>query len=210
MKFPPVFGLYAILTDPLVGYEELARMLVDHGTAFIQLRIKDAPAETVLRVARSLRRIIPENGPTIFIINDDPAICAAVGADGVHVGQSDMPYSQARRIVGDRAIIGVSTHTPQQTIDACALEPDYIGMGPVYATPTKKMPDTVIGIDGLRTMLSHANVPAVAIGGIDCTNLRDVLAAGARNFCMVRQINRSETPRQVLKDIRAIQREFGG
>jgi thiamine-phosphate pyrophosphorylase len=209
MKFPPEFGLYAILTDPLVGNEELARMLVDHGTAFIQLRIKDAPADTALPIAQSLRRIIPENGPTKFIINDDPAICMAAGADGVHVGQSDMPYSQARRIVGDAAIIGVSTHTPQQTIDACALRPDYVGVGPVYATPTKKMPDPVIGIDGLCTMLSHATVPAVAIGGIDLTNLREVLAAGARNFCMVRQINRSAKPRQVLAQMRMIQREFG-
>jgi thiamine-phosphate pyrophosphorylase len=209
MKFPPVFGLYAILSDPLVGYDDLARLLVDHGTAFIQLRMKDAPAETVLRVARSLRRIIPENGPTKFIINDDPEICLAAGADGVHVGQSDMPYSQTRRIVGDGAVIGISTHTPQQTIDACALGPDYIGVGPVYATPTKKKPDPAIGIDGMRIMLARATVPAVAIGGIDLINLRDVLAAGARNFCMVRQINRSQQPRQVLKDMRAILREFG-
>lgn len=194
------FGFYAILTDPVRGYEYCTRLCVDYEVAFVQLRMKDAPAKAVEGTAR-LMAAITAGTKTRLIVNDDPAIARRTGADGVHIGQGDMPYSQAREIVGKAAIIGVSTHSVEQMKKACVLRPDYVGVGPVYATPTKKNPDPVIGLDGMKAMLAAATVPAVAIGGITLENLPLVLEAGARNFCMVRPITQAGEPEKVLKEI---------
>ena len=198
-------GFYGILTNPVVGYERLAEVMVERGVRIIQLRMKDAPADEVLATARRLREIIP-SGVT-FIVNDSPMIALESGADGVHLGQNDMPCDEARKIVGPDAVIGLSTHNPAQTTAACALSPDYIGVGPVFATPTKKNPDPVIGLGGMAEMLSIATVPAVVLGGIDHDNLAEVLSAGARNVCAVRCINDSKDPGVELdRMIRAIGR----
>jgi len=185
-------GLYGILTEPLVGYEELAAIMVSKGLRIIQLRMKDAPREEIVAVAKRVRAVIPPKA--LFIVNDDPEIAREALADGVHLGQGDMPYDQARRILGDDAVIGLSTHNPDETAAACALGPDYIGVGPVFATPTKKIPDPPLGLDGMRRMLGIASVPAVALGGIDHDNVSSVIAAGARNVCAVRCINASHDP----------------
>lgn len=185
-------GLYGILTEPLVGYERLAAIMVDKGLRIIQLRMKDAPRAEVAATARRLRAVIPPG--TLFVVNDDPEIAGEAGADGVHLGQSDAPYAEARRLLGEDAVIGLSTHNPGQTAAACALGPDYVGIGPVFATPTKRIPDPVLGLDGMRRMLAIATVPAVALGGIDHGNVARVIAAGATNVCAVRCINRSERP----------------
>jgi thiamine-phosphate pyrophosphorylase len=128
----------------------------------------------------------------------------------VHLGQEDLSFSAARAIVGPDAIIGLSTHSTAQVIAACAVCPDYIGIGPVFPTPTKIKADPVIGIDGMTKMIAAATVPHVAIGGIDLSNLRDVLAAGARNFCMVRQIMQASNPEKTLSEVLEIYREFSG
>jgi thiamine-phosphate pyrophosphorylase len=202
-KLPADFGFYSVLTDPVKGYDYMTSLLVDHGVAFIQLRMKNAPEKIVADTASRMRKITAGTG-TRLIINDNPQIAVSVGADGLHIGQSDMPYRQARRIVGDDMIIGISTHNPQQTKETCRLQPNYIGVGPVWATPTKKIADPAIGIDGMKEMLSVSTLPAVCIGGIDLTNLPRVLEAGAVNFCMVRQLTLSENPEAVLKEIARI------
>jgi thiamine-phosphate pyrophosphorylase len=207
MKIPETFGLYAILTDPVKGYEYTAKLFVDHKIAFIQLRIKNEPIAVIRKTAENLRSITAGSASRL-IINDFPDVTAATGADGVHIGQCDMPYKKARLIAGPDAVIGISTHSPDQTLRACRLKPDYIGIGPVYPTPTKEKPDRVIGIEGMKEMLALATVPAVVIGGIDMTNLRDVLNAGARNFCMVRQLMRAEDPEKTLKEALNIYKEY--
>ncbi|MBD3346314.1 MAG: thiamine phosphate synthase [Chitinivibrionales bacterium] len=191
------FGFYAVLTDPLHGYERLTELLVEHRVPYVQLRIKESAEELVKRTARAMKKITA-NSSTRLIINDYPHIAAEIGADGVHIGQNDLPYEKTREIVGPDAIIGISTHSPEQTKNACALNPDYIGVGPVFATPTKKNPDPVIGIQGMKTMLDIATVPAVAIGGINLANLSEILNAGARNFCMVRQLTQAKNPTDIL------------
>jgi thiamine-phosphate pyrophosphorylase len=196
----PNFGFYAILTNPAVGYGRLAGILVKYDVAFIQLRMKNAPKNDVWRTARALRTITAGSN-TKFIINDDPKLAADIGADGVHLGQGDMGYAEARAVVGESSIIGLSTHNVDQVRAACALGPDYIGVGPVFATPTKKIPDPVIGVDGMRDMLAAATVPAVAIGGINRENLEAVIKAGAKNFSMVRPLNETKDPESVLKQI---------
>jgi thiamine-phosphate pyrophosphorylase len=197
---PQSFGFYAILTDPERGYEYMTRLLVEYRIRFVQLRMKDAPPQAVLAVAKTMRTLTAGT-ETRFIVNDYPDIAKKAGADGVHVGQSDMAYGEVRRIVGEEAVVGLSTHSPLQTNAACALHPDYIGIGPVYATPTKKTPDPVLGLGVMKDMISLSTVPAVAIGGISLDNLPDVLAAGAKNFCMVRPINQTSQPEKALKAI---------
>lgn len=197
------FGFYAILTDPILGYERLTGILVEQGVSYVQLRMKERSRRDVVVTAKALRHIT-DHTDTKLIINDDAEVAKVVGADGVHLGQSDMSYDAVRNLVGPGMIVGLSTHNPEQTRAACALGPDYIGVGPVFATPTKKMPDPVIGIDGMKRMLAVATVPAIAIGGIDLTNLASVLAGGARNFCMVRQINQARDPAKVLAEMRRI------
>ena len=192
MLEPVKIGLYGILTDPVVGYERLASFMAAKGLRVIQLRMKDTPRAEIVAVARRVRAVVPAG--VAFIVNDDPEIAVEVGADGVHLGQDDTPYADARRLLGERAIIGLSTHNPGQVAAACALAPDYIGVGPVFATPTKKIPDPPIGLDGMRQMLGIATVPAVAIGCIDHGNVTQVVAAGAHNLCAVRCINGSTDP----------------
>jgi len=205
--FSPCFGFYSVLTDPVKGYEYMTSLLVDSGAAFVQLRMKDAPREVVVDTALKMRKITDGAG-TRFIVNDDPHIAVEVGADGVHVGQGDISYREVREIVGDDMIVGISTHNPQQTRDACIQQPDYIGIGPVWATPTKKIADPAIGIGGMKEMLAASTVPGVCIGGIDLTNLPQVLEAGAKNFCMVRQFTQSGDPAAVLKDMARIYNQF--
>lgn len=200
------FGLYAILTDPLLGYEHMARLFVDHRVAFIQLRMKKEPLDVIKATAIKLRAVT-EGSDSHLIINDHPGIAAEAGA-GVHIGQGDMPYREARSLVGPDAIVGISTHSPDQVVAACKCGPDYIGIGPVYPTPTKANPDPVIGIAGMKAMLAVATVPAVAIGGIDLSNLREVLDAGAKNFCMVRQLMLAPDPERVLREVEEIYREY--
>jgi thiamine-phosphate pyrophosphorylase len=162
--------------------------------------MKNALSEHVLPVAQKMRKLTLGTS-TKLIINDYPEIAALTGADGVHIGQTDMPYSAVRAIVGDSSIIGISTHSPNQAAEACRLEPDYIGVGPVFPTPTKVIPDPVLGISTMHSMISRATVPAVAIGGISLETLPDVIRGGARNFCMVRPINSAQEPERILKAI---------
>jgi thiamine-phosphate pyrophosphorylase len=200
MPFAATFGFYAILTDPLRGYEYCTEVLVNAEIPFVQLRIKDRPESEILPIAKKMRSITQGTG-TKLIINDFPEVARACEADGVHIGQGDMSISDVRRVVGPDTIIGLSTHSPDQTIAACTLQPDYIGIGPVFPTPTKKKHDPVIGIEGMKAMLAVATVPAVVIGGIDLTNINEVLDAGAVNFCMVRQFTRSAEPEKTVAEI---------
>jgi len=198
------FGFYAILTDPVVGYERLTEIVVKHGVAFVQLRMKERPRAEVLATARAMRAIT-QGSDTRFIVNDYPDIAVEAGADGVHVGQHDLSYGRVRAMVGNDMVVGLSTHSVRETTAACALGPDYIGIGPVFPTPTKKVADPAIGIEGMASKLARATVPAVALGSITIENLPRILAAGARNYAMVRPLNQSEDPQRVLREILAAQ-----
>lgn len=201
------FGFYSILTNPVRGYEYCAQCVVDAGIRYLQLRMKDTPSTEIIHVAENLRRIT-EGSNTFLIINDDPHIAQASNADGVHIGQDDISFDETRTITGPHAKIGLSTHSPDQTAAACLKKPDYIGIGPVFPTPTKKNPDPIIGIEGMKTMLSKASVPAVAIGGIDFSNLHEVFEAGAQNFCMVRQLTQSDQPQKILRKLMQIYHSY--
>ena len=187
------FGLYLVMTDPVAGYVRCAEAAVKAGVRIIQLRMKHRDRASVLREAREVRRVTCGTG-TLFIVNDDPSVAAEAEADGVHVGQDDMPVAEVRRKYPSLKVVGLSTHSPGQALAAIPQRPDYIGVGPVYATPTKDIPDPTLGLATMREMIASVPFPAVAIGGIDAARLPDVIAAGARNFAVVRAVCRSADP----------------
>lgn len=192
------FGLYLVITDPATSYETCAEAAVRAGVRFVQLRMKHTPRERIVATAKNLRSITAGTR-TLFIVNDDPEIAAETGADGVHLGQSDLPIPAARERFPSLKIFGLSTHSLAQVEAACKLAPDYIGVGPVYATPTKEIPDATLGLETMQKMIAAAHVPAVAIGGIDASRLPDVLLAGARNFAVVRAVCRASDPYAAIR-----------
>ena len=194
------FGFYLVVTNPVVGYARCCEAAVHAGVKMVQLRMKDAPRDEIVAVAREMRRITLGT-ETNFIVNDDPSIAAEVEADGVHVGQTDMKVSDVRRMYPSLRIVGLSTHNLDQVAAAHAEKPDYIGVGPVYATPTKKIPDPTLGPEMAGRMIAAAPCPAVAIGGINGGILREVLAAGARNFAVVRAVCGSTDPLSAIRSL---------
>ncbi|MBN2416661.1 thiamine phosphate synthase [bacterium] len=192
------FGLYVILTDPVAGYTACAEAAVAEGVGLVQLRMKNRPPEEILRTAEAIRSIT-RGTRTLFIVNDDVRIAAAAGADGVHLGQNDMDIDEARRVWGEPGrIYGLSTHSRPQAEAAAAARPDYIGVGPVFKTPTKAVPDPVLGLKEMGAIIAAVDLPAVAIGGINESNLFAVLARGAVNFAAVRPVMQSADPRAVI------------
>lgn len=156
---------------------------VDDGAAVVQLRDKTGDVKAVLEKAREMVAY-KKVRDFVFILNDDPELAVKAGADGVHVGQ-DMSTKDARAVVGDDLIIGKTTHNLEQGRQAMADGADYISTGPVYPTPTK--PDRpAVGLGYVREAARNLAIPAVAIGGIDLTNIDDVLSAGARTIGVVR------------------------
>ena len=187
------FGFYLVITNPVVGYAKCAEAAVRAGVRMVQLRMKHASREDILREGREMRRVTAGTG-TLLIVNDDPSIASEVGADGVHVGQGDMAPAEVRSRFPELKVVGLSTHNMDQVRASNGQPIDYIGVGPVYATPTKDIPDPTLGLDTMSKMIAAANHPAVAIGGIDATRLPDVIAAGARNYAVVRAVCQSEDP----------------
>ena len=197
------FGFYLVMTNPKVGYAACAQAAVDGGVRIIQLRMKDAPRDEIVSVGRTVRDIT-RGTETLFIVNDDPSIAAEVGADGVHVGQGDMPVPEVRRLYPSLRIVGLSTHSPEQALASLDVKPDYIGVGPVWATPTKKIPDPVLGIETAMRMVRSVPYPAVAIGGIDASRLPGLLQAGARNYAVVREVCGADDPRAAIRNLKRI------
>jgi thiamine-phosphate pyrophosphorylase len=168
------------------------------GVDVFQLRDKDATDGELLAAAAIARRACTEAG-ALFILNDRADLVGAADADGVHVGQDDLPISEARALVGPDRIVGVSTHSPAQ-IDA-AQGADYLGVGPVHATPTKPGRPAV-GAELVRYAAAHAPVPFFAIGGIDAGNVRAVRAAGANRVAVVRAIAEAADPEAAARALR--------
>ena len=191
------FGFYLVMTNPAVGYEECAKAAVRAGVRIIQLRMKHAARDEIDREARKVREATRGTN-TLFIVNDDPSIAAECGADGVHVGQGDMQVAEVRRMYPGIPIVGLSTHNLGQAQAAASIRPDYVGAGPVFATPTKKIPDPTVGLELLPRMIAVAVCPAVAIGGIDASNLPQVIAAGARNWAVVRAVCKAAEPYEAI------------
>ncbi len=169
------------------------------GVDIVQLRDKAASAAELLAGAAIARRLC-DAADALLVVNDRPDLAAQSGADGCHVGQHDMEPATARERAGDGALIGRSTHFPDEV--AGAADADYIGVGPVWATPTKPGRHPV-GIELVRFAAFHAPVPFFAIGGIGADNVGEVIAAGARRIAVVRAITEADDPGAASAALRA-------
>jgi thiamine-phosphate pyrophosphorylase len=167
--------------------EELCTAMLAGGIKIIQYREKYRSQKIRYKECVCLRRLTRAAG-AIFIVNDDIAVAQAVDADGIHIGQDDMPIEEARKIVGEEKIIGLSTHSPAQGLDAVARGADYIGVGPVFTTQTKANVCAAVGLEYVRFVKENITIPWVAIGGIKEHNIVQVTSAGASCVCLVTEI----------------------
>ena len=177
--------LYAIVDASLLPPglpPAFAGELVKAGATLLQYRNKAAGTAAALSEARELRRVARD---ARLVMNDRADLCLASGANGVHLGQGDLSIEGARRVVGADIWIGISTHNVAQVREADSAPADYIAVGPVFATSSKRNPDPVIGLEGVKEARRATRKPLVAIGGINRTNCRDVIAAGADSVAVI-------------------------
>lgn len=159
---------------------------IKSGVDIVQLREKNTTSKRFIYLAQRIRELTSHFGAA-FIVNDRVDIAKISNADGVHLGQDDIPVSYAREILGDNAIIGVSTHCPEHAKKAIADGADYIGVGPVFKTPTKPSKDPV-GLEYVKWAADNVNIPFFAIGSIDTANIKEVVEAGAKRVAVIRAI----------------------
>jgi thiamine-phosphate pyrophosphorylase len=199
-----------LVCDGAPGGRELSEALpaaIAGGVDVMQLRDKHANDDELLALAALAREICAREG-ALFVLNDRPDLARECGADGVHVGQEDMPVARARELTGPELLVGLSTHAPAE-IDAAsadgppAARPDYIAVGPIHTTPTKPGRPAV-GVQLLHYAATHSRVPFFAIGGLDAGNLGEALAAGATRVCVLRAIADAQDPERAASELRAL------
>lgn len=180
---------------------EVVHQAVAGGVTCVQLREKDCSTRAFLQEALALKALLQPLGLPL-IVNDRVDIALAVAADGVHLGQSDMPISHTRRLLGPDCLIGISAESVDHAIEAEQQGADYIGISPVFSTPTKTDSAPALGLDGIRQIRAQVRIPLVGIGGINLTNARQVIAAGADGVAVVSAIMAAESPREAAGVIR--------
>jgi thiamine-phosphate pyrophosphorylase len=188
--FTNIPKVYPITDTAISGlrHAEQVEQLIEGGARLIQLREKNMPGRAFYEDALEAVQIAHSHGVKI-IINDRVDLALALGADGVHLGQTDMPVEAGRRLLGENAVVGYSTHNVAQVEAAMQLPIDYLAFGPIYATSSKQDPDPVAGLKQLALVRSLAGpLPLVAIGGINADNLRAVLEAGADSAAIISAI----------------------
>jgi len=178
--------------------DELLEAACDGGVDVLQLRDKAAPDDEVVAAGRVFRRVADE-ADALFVVNDRVDLALRCEADGVHVGQDDLPVEQVRELVGAEMLVGLSAQTAEQI--AAAVGADYLGVGPVFATPTKDA--AAFGLDLVRTAARLSPVPWFAIGGIELSTLDAVVAAGATRVAVVRAIADAADPRAAASALRS-------
>src|SRR6202140_271445 len=173
-----------------------AEELLTGGVTLLQYRNKSGDAREMLEQARELKRRV--GGSVKLIMNDRADLCLAAGFDGVHVGQEDLSPEGARKVIGERLWLGVSTHNPEQVAEADKTSADYIAIGPVFSTMSKANPDPVIGLEGVQNARALTRKPLVAIGGINRANCRSVIDAGADSVAVISELMRE--PRKSVEE----------
>lgn len=182
---------------------DIVLQAVQGGVAYVQLREKDISTRLFVEEARAIKKILePYRVP--LIINDRLDVALACGADGVHIGQDDMPYETARKLMGKDAVIGLSVETWEDVEASEKLNVSYIGVSPVFATPTKTDTKEPWGLDGLKKIKAFSRHPLIAIGGINESNARDVVEAGADCLAVVSAICAVDNPAGATINIRNI------
>ena len=183
-------GLYVILDPSVCPDRSLTDVLKEAATAgarLFQYRNKSASMKEAYADALVLRKVALDAGVT-FIVNDRCDLALAVDADGVHLGQGDLPLDLARKVMGPEKLIGISTHNPDQVREATAGKPDYLGFGPIFKPGSKQDHDPVVGLEGLRAMRRLTPLPVFAIGGIQIDQAGEVMRAGANGVAVISAI----------------------
>jgi thiamine-phosphate pyrophosphorylase len=201
---PRLPRLYAIV-DPLDTDRSpvaLAAAYLAGGARLVQLRLKGAPTRTLYTTALAVRAVTRTMG-ALLVVNDRPDVAAAVDADGVHLGQDDVPVAVARAVVGPERWIGVSTHDVDEARAAVADGADYLGVGPIYDTTSKAAALPARGLALLRAVRALTDRPLVAIGGIGADTASDVLAAGADAVAMIAALARAADPALAVREVLA-------
>ena len=199
-------GVYLVTDRGLCGgrpLEEIVIQALKGGISFVQLREKEISTRSFVEEAGRIKELLaPYKVP--LIINDRVDVAVACGAEGVHIGQDDMPYEIVRKIMGEKAIIGLSVETWEDVVASQKLDVSYIGISPVFATPTKTDTKGAWGLEGLARIKAFSRHPLVAIGGINESNAREVVMAGADCIAVVSAICASSHPEAVARRINEI------
>lgn len=204
MRRAPDFSLYLVTDRRLAAprtIEGVVAAAVRGGVTAVQLREKDCSTREFVEVARKLKETLAPLAVPL-IINDRADVALAMGADGVHVGQSDMHCRDLRRLLGPHAIVGLSVETPEQAERAASLPVDYLAVGPIFSSPTKPDAAPAWGLEKLSELRRHTSQILVAIGGIHAGNAREVIAAGANGIAVVSAICAATDPEQAARDLR--------
>lgn len=203
MRKPFELDLY-LVTDRDLSLDRPLRDIVEKavkgGVTMVQLREKSASTREFIQEALEIKPLLRQyNIP--LIINDRVDIALAIDADGVHLGQSDMHWKMARQLLGPDKIIGLSIEKAEQLEEANEADIDYIGISPVFTTPTKKELENELGLKGTSEIARNSNHPSVAIGGINLTNVTDVLLTGTNGVSVVSAICSAEDPEAAAKEL---------
>ena len=190
--------LYVIVSDI-----DIVKQAIQGGAAMIQLREKNAPLDEVITLGRVLHAITMQYGIPL-IINDYVDAALAIGAEGAHVGQKDMPAREARQILGEEKILGVSVSNVKEAIKAQADGADYLGVGPIFETHSKKDAGEPIGLERLREIVQAVSIPVVAIGGISTLNAASVINAGASGIAVISAGAGAENPREAARELKKL------
>lgn len=195
--------LYLVTDRAFLAGRDMAsvvREAVAGGVTMVQLREKHLDTRAFVEEAIALKEALQDTGVPL-IINDRLDVALASGADGVHIGQSDMPYPIARKLLGPNAIIGLSVENMDQVRQAETLDVDYIGVSPVFSTPTKEDTAAPFGLEGLQQAAEISTHPIVAIGGMNLSNVSDVIKHGADGIALVSAIMGSDGPRKASQQL---------
>ena len=219
-NFPPLYAIMSaeLLSSPEAKYlEDYAELLAKAGVGIIQYRNKNATARTLFEVSSRICHVLTGNSVR-FIVNDRPDIARLAGADGVHVGQEDLPVDEARTIcresIFQRGIaakefwVGVSTHTLEQVREAAATSADYIAVVPIFHTTTKQRREAIVGADFIRQARQLTSKPLVAIGGITVASAEEVFRAGADCIAVARNLICATYPGARASEYLAIAKDF--
>jgi thiamine-phosphate pyrophosphorylase len=206
-------GLYVITDERACGvttpqnHERIVRAAIAGGAGIVQLRGKQTPEIQLYEVAQSLREITRQAG-VLFIVNDDPRLAGKVDADGVHLGPDDAAVRQARQILGEDRLIGVSCGDEDEALAALASGADYIGAGAIFATATKLDAGAPIGLHKLRTIVQATPLPVAAIGGVELQNIASLRQHGAAMACVISAVTQQENEAKMNAATRALVEAF--
>lgn len=198
------YRLYLVTDDSLARgpVEEIVEQAVDSGVTIVQLRLKTADGRVLYERAVQLRRRLAPRGVPL-IINDRLDVALAARADGVHLGQSDLPCAEARRLAGPDFLIGISVGSPEEAVCAERDGASYVAASPVFATPTKTDAPPPVGLAGVAAIRRATRLPLVAIGGLHAGNAAEVIRAGADGIAVVSAIMAAEDPAAAARELRA-------